>query len=129
MSRSRGKKPQKNRPLYDWVMRLPERRGRAFFRLPVCPRCGAQLRYRTVVARLPVFSAQCRHCGAPLRCRVGGRFAVLAAAVIALSAVGTEFILNLAQDTVPVVVFTLLLVISAYFLYPLTLYAQEKKKK
>ena len=54
---------------------------------------------------------------------------VLVLVLIALSALGAEFILNLAENTVPVFVFTLLLVICTYFLYPLTLYAQEKKKK
>lgn len=129
MSRARGKKPQESRPLYDWVMQLPERRARGFFRLPACPHCGTQLPYRAVIARLPVFSTRCAHCGTPLCCRAGGRFAVLVLVLIALSALGAEFILNLAENTVPVFVFTLLLVICTYFLYPLTLYAQEKKKK
>ena len=129
MSRARGKKPQESRPLYDWVMQLPERRARPYYRVAACPHCGPLRPERAVLPRLRGGATRGAHCGTPLRCRAGGRFAVLVLVLIALSALGAEFILNLAENTVPVFVFTLLLVICTYFLYPLTLYAQEKKKK
>ena len=126
---TRKKTSKSTPPLYDWVMKLPDRGARDFFHLPICPHCGTQSRYRQVVARLPVFSLHCTHCGEEYRCRPGIRSAVLAVVLILISALVTEMVMKIAYDVVPVVVFTLLLVILAYFLWPLTLHVCKKRKK
>lgn len=118
---------QKKPPFYDAVMRSAQ--PRAFFRLPQCPACGTQLRYRRVVARLPVFTERCNHCGAPLRCRAGLRSAVLALVLVALACGLTALLAHVTDRLLPIVFFTLLLVVAAYFLWPLTLHSGVPKRK
>ena len=108
---------QKKPPFYDAVMRSAQ--PRTFFRLPQCP----------VVARLPVFTERCNHCGAPLRCRAGLRSAVLALVLVALACGLTALLAHITDRLLPIVFFTLLLVIAAYFLWPLTLHSGVPKRK
>lgn len=116
-------------PLYDWVMQLPDRRVRDFFRLPVCPHCGTEARYRQVLGALPVQTVRCTHCAEAYRVRPGIRTAALALVLFLICLLATELILKIAEDVVPVVVFTLLTVIFAFFLHPYTLHILKKRKK
>ena len=113
-------------PLYDWVMRserLP------FFRTIQCPHCGTQVRYGKLLARLPVFTEHCAHCGASFSCGPGVRSLIFALLFLVFACLFVIAVMTIATDMVPVYIFTLILVLGAYFLWPLTLKVWKKKQK
>lgn len=122
------KKAEVVRPLlYDQVMSLRE--PGQFFRLPVCPHCTAEKKYGTLLGRGPVFTDPCSHCGAPLTCAPGRRSLIFGLLVLLLGVLMCRMIMAIATDMMPLYVLTLLVVIGAYFLWPLTLSVRKKKQK
>jgi uncharacterized protein (DUF983 family) len=114
-------------PLYDTIMRLGE--SRDFFRVPACPVCGVQKTYGHFLARGPVCRETCSHCGAAYACRPGVRSLILAAILVMVCVLVCRAVMTIATDIVPLVVLTMILVIGAWFLWPLTLSARKKTKK
>lgn len=114
-------------PLYDAVMRLGE--SREFFRVPACPECGVQQRYSRFLSRGPVCREQCSHCGTEYVCRPGVRSLILAVILVMVCVLVCRAIMSIAADIVPLFVLTMIFVIGAWFLWPLTLSSRKKKKK
>ena len=111
--------------LYDQVMQLGQ--SRAFFRVPACPKCTVQKKYGTFVARGPVFTEQCPHCGEAYICRPGVRSLIFGLITVVLCVLLSRTVMRIADNIVPMFFLTLLPVIGAYFLWPLTLSVQPPK--
>ncbi len=114
-------------PLYDTVMRLGE--SRAFLRVPVCPSCGVEKKYRHFLARGPVCHEKCSYCGEEFECCPGVRSLILAVVLVLVCLLMCRAVMTIATDIVPLFVLTMLFVIGAWFLWPLTLSTRKKKKK
>ncbi|MBQ9083200.1 MAG: hypothetical protein IJY28_06860 [Clostridia bacterium] len=114
-------------PLYDTVMRLGE--SRDFLRVPACPSCKVQKTYGRYLSRGPVCRETCSHCGEEYECYPGARSLILALVLVAVCVLMCRAVMTIATDIVPLFVLTMIFVIGAWFLWPLTLSTRKKKRK
>ena len=121
------KQTEEQKPLmYDTVMSMGQ--SRAFFRIPACPCCTVQKKYGSFLARGPVFTETCPHCGTQYTCRPGLRSWLFALIVLLVCVPVCRVVMNAAEDMVPVFLTALLPVIGAWFLWPLTLSVRKKNE-
>lgn len=122
-----GKKKKRKTPAQKTPAPVLKKRA-PFFALPRCPECGRIVPYRQVVARPPVFSVPCR-CKNKFRCRSGAASLILWLCTVLICLGMIRLIIAVSTDMIPVFFFTVLFVIAAFFLHPLTVRAVDPKKK
>lgn len=126
--KAKKKKPvPKKPPLYDWVMGLGQRK--TFFKVPSCPYCGTGMKYGKTVSRFIVFTGKCTHCNGEFQCRPGLRSLIFLLAVVLICVLLCHLLLFVATDMIPLFIWTMIPVIGAWFLWPLTLSVDKKKQK
>ncbi len=118
----RRKIPVKKTPVFT------EKKHAPFFALPRCPECGRVVLYGRILAKPMFFSESCR-CGAKLRLRPSWASLVLWLVTVMICMGIIRLIIMVSTDMIPVYFFTVLFVIAAFFLYPLTVRTGDKKDK
>ena len=99
-----------------------------FWEAPVCPNCERSIPYGKLIARPPRFSVECK-CGANIRFRFGKRTAFFWGVTLLVCFLFNVWMLERVSEVFPLLCYTLLIILVAFFLYPLTLHRETEKKK
>ena len=98
-----------------------------FFGVVSCEKCGRNIPYGKLLGRAPIFYETC-NCGEKIKLRNGVRSVIFWLGVLVLCCVWDAFLLERISDILPIFIYTMLIIIAAFFISPFTVECVKKKK-